>query len=197
VAGIGAFLLAAGQATGRADALRMAERAGRTLAAGAVRSGGSAYWPNDLTGPDSSDLRYHWCSGASGVGTFLLRLWQATGQQQYLELAHEAAVTVRRGRWFSGVSACHGLAGNGEFLLDLAAATGPDERYRGWAEELAACLHARAVRRAGRWVVPDRPGPGLNLDFNTGLAGVVGYLLRLRHGGPRWWMVDPATPGAG
>jgi hypothetical protein len=40
-------------------------------------------------------------------------------------------------------------------------------------------------------------GARLNLEFNTGLAGVVGSLLRLCHGGPRWWMVDrPAGPGA-
>jgi serine/threonine protein kinase len=189
VAGIGAFLLAAAQATGRDDALRAAGRAGDTLAGAAIRAGGAAYWPTGLAGPDRSDLRHHWCSGASGVGTFLLRLWLATGEVRHRDLAHEAAVAVRRSRWLSGVSTCHGLAGNGEFLLDLAdAAGGP---YRHWAEELAACLYLRSVRCGRRLVVlPDPAGPA-NLDFGTGLAGVVGYLLRLRYGGPRWWMADP------
>lgn len=189
VAGIGAFLLAAAQATGRDDARRLAGRAGETLATAAVREAGAAYWPNDISGPSTSDLRYHWCSGASGVGTFLVRLWQATGDARYRELAHEAAVTVHRGRWFSGIAACHGLAGNGEFLLDLAEATG-EEQYRTWAEELATCLYVRAAQRNGRLVTGDDQASTANLDFNTGVAGAVGFLLRLRHGGPRWWMVD-------
>jgi hypothetical protein len=155
----------------------------------------AAYWPNSVSGPGTSDLRYQWCSGASGVGTFLVRLWQATRQERFRQLAHEAAVTVHRGRWLSGVPVCHGAAGNGEFLLDLAAASqGP---YREWAEELAACLYLRAAYRQGRLVVvPDQRGVDLNLDYGTGLAGVVGYLMRMVHGGPRWWMVDPLPPGA-
>jgi hypothetical protein len=194
VAGIGAFLLAAAEATGRDDARRLAEQAGDTLAGAAIRSGGAVYWPNEVTGPGGSDLRYHWCSGASGVGTFLLRLWLATGEARYRDLAHQAAVTVRRVRWLSGVPACHGLAGNGEFLLDLAATV--DGPYREWAEEIAACLYLHSAWRDGRRVVVPDSGR-LNLDFNTGLAGVVGFLLRLRHGGTRWWMVDPgAVAGA-
>jgi hypothetical protein len=189
IAGIGAFLLAAAHALDRDDAYRIAEQAGATLAGAAIRAGGAAYWPNDLAGPDQSDLRYHWCSGASGVGTFLLRLWLATGEARYRDLAHAAAVAVRHSRWLSGVAACHGLAGDGEFLLDLAEAAGGP--YRDWAEELAACLHLRSVRRGRRLLVLPEPAGTANLDFGTGLAGVVGYLLRLCHGGPRWWMADP------
>jgi serine/threonine protein kinase len=187
VAGVGTFLLAAARATGRSDAHTFAVQAGQTLVNAAVRHGGAAYWPNDVTGPAAGDLRYQWCNGASGVGTFLVRLWQHTGAEIYRQLAHEAAVMVRRGRWLVGVSQCHGLSGNGEFLLDLAAAGNPDDPYRGWAEELAGCLYAKHARRNGRIVVSDNE---LNLDFGTGFAGVVGFLLRLRHGGPRWWMCD-------
>jgi lantibiotic modifying enzyme len=86
IAGIGAFLLAAGLATGRDDAVKTARLAGDTLLAGAIRHGDAAYWPNRVSGPDpKSDLRYHWCSGASGVGTFLIRLWRATGEPGWLE----------------------------------------------------------------------------------------------------------------
>lgn len=186
VAGVGAFLLAAAEASGRDDLRAAAVEAGESLVAATVRRGGITYWPNDVSGPSESDLRYHWCSGASGVGTFLWRLGQATGDERYLSLAREAAVTVRHGRWFSGIAACHGLAGNGEFLLDLAA--DGDGPYREWAGELAACLYAKHVRRSGRMVPTD--GPEVNLDYGGGLAGVVGFLLRLEHGGPRWWMVD-------
>jgi hypothetical protein len=191
VAGIGAFLLAAAQATGRQDAREAAGQAGQTLAGAAVREGGTAYWPNGLSGPDESDMRYHWCSGASGVGTFLVRLWQATGDPEYRLLAHEAAVAVRRTRWLQLLPACHGLPGTGEFLLDLAAADGGP--YRGWAEEVAAAVYVRLGLRHGRLVGGDEPDGRIFFDFNTGYAGVVGFALRLVHGGPRWWMADRPT----
>ncbi len=194
VAGVGSFLLAAGTAVGHDDAVKAACRAGDTLVAAAIREHGGAYWPNSVSGAQAEDdLRYHWCSGASGVGTFLVRLWRATGEPAYLDLAHEAAVMVHRGRWTSGAAACHGLAGNGEFLLDMADAAAGD--YRAWAEELAGCLHARHAVRDGRMVVPDELNAAANLSYNTGLAGVVGFLLRLRYGGPRWWMADTAWLG--
>jgi hypothetical protein len=194
VAGNAAFLLAAGLATGREDAVKVARRAGDTLLAAAVRNGGAAYWPNSFSGPAPEDLRYHWCSGASGVGTFLVRLWQATNEESYLALAREAAVTVHRGRWHSGFAACHGIAGNGEFLIDMAdvSATGP---YRAWAEEMAAHLYARHAQRDGNAVPTDELAKDVNLAYNTGLAGTVGFLLRLQHGGPRWWMVDDVVTG--
>ncbi|MGH8887364.1 MAG: hypothetical protein ACRDYX_19810 [Egibacteraceae bacterium] len=33
-------------------------------------------------------------------------------------------------------------------------------------------------------------------DYGVGLAGVIAFLLRLRHGGPQMWMADPTTVGA-
>lgn len=193
VAGVGAFLLAAARATGRDDYRDLAYRAGETLAAATARDAGGTYWPNDISGPSGSDLRFHWCSGASGVGTFLLRLWRAGAGEEYRRLAEEAAVTVRRGRWHYGVSICHGLAGNAEFLVDLAEA-GAGDHYREWAAELAACLYARHTLRDGLMVVTDDRTGRVSLDFGVGLAGVAAFLLRLCHGGPRWWMVDDPRP---
>lgn len=198
VAGIGAFLLAAAQATGRDDARDAAIQAGDALAGAAVWTGDAAYWPNDVSGPDESDMRYFWCSGASGVGTFLARLGRATGEARYRELAHAAALTVRRARWLAGLPACHGLPGNGEFLLDLAAAepaVAGGGRYRRWAEELAAAIYVRLGVWQGRLVGSDEPDGRVFVDFNSGYAGVVGFALRLVHGGPRWWMVDPPSAG--
>lgn len=194
VAGIGAFLLAVAQATGRPDCRRAAEAAGETLVAGAIRDKRGTYWPDSLSGPHDDDMRYVWCNGASGIGTFLIRLWQETGDARYRQLAHEAAIAVRHTRWLAGVSACHGAAGNGEFLLDLAAILGGP--YRAWSEELAAILYTRAVLRDGRLLPADELGPTINLDFNTGLGGVAGFLIRLRHGGTRWFMVDTPVSGS-
>ncbi|WP_086828031.1 class IV lanthionine synthetase LanL [Allokutzneria sp. NRRL B-24872] len=187
VAGVGAFLLAAAEETGREVYLQAARAAGDTLAVAAVRQkcadgSASTYWRTDQRQPESdTDMRYHWCSGSSGIGTFLLRLGKATGAVEYLALAREAAVAVRRSRWSASTVACHGLAGNGEFLLDL----GGDG-----AEDLASCISVRATERDGLLVLPDESRLTITVDYGTGLAGAIGFLLRLRHGGPRWWMPE-------
>ncbi|WDT88690.1 hypothetical protein H0E86_21100 [Streptomyces sp. SCSIO-PteL053] len=140
----------------------------------------------------------HWCSGSSGIGTFLVRLWARTGDERYREAAVGAAAGVRDAMWLSSPAACHGLAGNAEFLLDMSAALG-DPRYREQAGELAACIHTRAVRRDGLLVVPDESLEAVTGGYQTGAAGTVGMLLRLRDGGPRLWMPDTpdlfAPPG--
>ncbi|ATB28694.1 lanthionine synthetase LanC family protein [Melittangium boletus] len=190
LAGVATFLLAAGVLTGREDCIEAATLAGDTLVASADRKQEGARWQSAVGGaPTRSELYYYWCSGSSGIGTFLIRLWAATGRPEYRELAEAAAVAVRRARWLATTAACHGLAGNGEFLLDLADSVGGP--YRGWAEEHADCLFARHAVHDGRRLVPDESGQSVVADFNTGLAGVLGFLLRLRHGGPRWWMPPP------
>ncbi|RKE18868.1 class IV lanthionine synthetase LanL [Streptomyces sp. TLI_171] len=203
VAGVGAFLLAAAQllaehggvelaATAR-ESLAGAEAAARTLAATARWAGEAAWWPQGHGDPETVRLA-HWCSGASGVGTFLVRLWQATGDEQARRLALAAGQAVLDGRWHSGVSACHGLAGNGEFLLDLAGATG-EGRYRTGAQEVARLIAARAALRDGLLVLPDETGTGCAAAYGTGTAGPLAFLLRLRHGGPRLWSDPEPFPG--
>ncbi|MFI9326164.1 class IV lanthionine synthetase LanL [Kitasatospora sp. NPDC052868] len=217
VAGVGAFLLAAAEATGDRDLLAGAVEAGRTLVAtarrrehgGGLQDGGgqerggrqergggldTAWWPQSAGDPEHVRLA-HWCSGSSGVGSFLIRLWQVTGDAAAHELALAAGRAVSAGRWHSGIGACHGLAGNGEYLLDLADATGDDE-FRRAADELAHLMTARSALRDGLLVLPDETGTGSAAAYGTGTAGALAFLLRLRHGGPRLW-VDPVPPAAG
>jgi hypothetical protein len=127
-------------------------------------------------------MRYHWCSGSSGVGTFLTRLHLATGHEEYGLLAEEAAAAVHRVRWQASPTSCHGLAGNGEFLLDMG--------KRDDALRLAGCGHAFSVLRDSRMLVPDESGTEVYADYQTGLSGFLGFLLRLRDGGPRLWMLS-------
>ncbi|MCX4749415.1 class IV lanthionine synthetase LanL [Kitasatospora sp. NBC_01287] len=197
VAGVGAFLLAVHRATGDAASLAGAERAARTLAATVRRQGAAGWWPQSAGDPPGVRLA-HWCSGASGVGSFLVRLWQVNGDPAVRELAVAAGAAVLDNRWHSGTSACHGLAGDGEYLLDLAAATG-ERRWHEGARELAQLITARAALRDGLLVLPDETGTGCAAAYGTGTAGPLGFLLRLRHGGPRLW-VDPESgvlPGGG
>ncbi|MFJ1709641.1 class IV lanthionine synthetase LanL [Kitasatospora sp. NPDC088346] len=203
VAGIGTFLLAAGLATGRDDFVDLARRAGDTLVAAARGDADTAWWPASDTDAEPPFQPPYWCSGSSGVGTFLIRLWQATADRRFLDLALKAAAEVYRTRWQMSPAACHGLAGNGEFLLDLVDATG-DPLHRRRAEELAHCAQLRHTLRHGLMLLPDESMTGLTVGYHTGMSGALALIVRLRHGGGRLWLPEtpelpapPAGSGAG
>jgi lantibiotic modifying enzyme len=200
VAGVAAFLLAAAQACGDPRYLDMANAAGETLAAAAdidPRTG-AATWRTDRERQHETML-FYWCNGASGVGSFLVRLAAIQAEhaaaQRYWQLVHAAASAVHAARWISPNGSCHGLAGNGQFLLD-ASSTAREAgipnaaRYREWAEDLAQVLVARYGRLRGRMLIPDESENGVTAGYGTGLAGMLDFLLRLRHGGRRSWMIE-------
>jgi class IV lanthipeptide synthase len=180
-AGIAQFLLDVGRVTGREDLLELARAAGDALLRAAVDVDGALAWPSETEGPQGP-LRY-WCNGSPGVGAFLVRLHEATGDPRYRSAAEGAARAVMHHKWRFGLAYCHGLAGNADFLLDLG------EPYRPWAEDLGAIVWSKRVRRGGRVVFGDEPGMVV-ADFNAGLGGILAFLLRLRLGGPRMWLVD-------
>ncbi|MFE4924315.1 class IV lanthionine synthetase LanL [Streptomyces sp. NPDC056661] len=186
IAGVGAFLLAAGRALHDTDCLNLAGAAAETLTAAAQVEDGAAYWPGDETG---GRRMTHWCSGSSGIGSFLLRMWQENRDTALLRLAEQAATAVHRSRWHIRATAqCHGLSGDAEFLLDLAEATG-QEHYRSWAEDLAACMQVHHTLHGGRMILTTDPhlAPPA-AGYGTGIAGTVALLIRLRHNGPRLWL---------
>ncbi|MGH3871491.1 MAG: class IV lanthionine synthetase LanL [Pseudonocardiaceae bacterium] len=185
-AGGGYFLLAAGEMTGVARYTELALEAADTLCRVAVLDDGAAWWP---TGPAESAVFTYWCSGSSGIGSFLLRAWQVSRQPRYAELAEQAALAVYRTRWLDLPSVCHGLAGNGEFLLDAAAILG-ERRFAEQATELASVAYLRHGLRNGRMVTCGENGRDVVADAGAGLAGMVEFLLRCRDGGARSWMVD-------
>ncbi|GAB3412906.1 class III lanthionine synthetase LanKC [Flindersiella endophytica] len=188
VAGIAAFLLSAGTHLDQPAWVDLAHQAGETLRSTAHQDDHGALWPS---GPrDLTNLREHWCSGSSGIGTFLIRLWQVTNAGWARDLAEQAGDAGWRRRWTANPSMCHGLAGNGDFLLDLADATG-DDRFRTQAEDLARALHSRAAHRDGRLLASDETVLGFGADYGVGVAGWLSFLSRLRHGGARRWMVEP------
>ncbi|MFF7242740.1 class IV lanthionine synthetase LanL [Embleya sp. NPDC008237] len=186
VAGVGTFLLDAALATGREGFLDGARAAARTLTRTVRTDGDTAWWPQGPGDPAGVRLA-HWCSGSAGVGTFLIRMWQADGDPQHRALAERAGAAVHRARWHSGTTACHGLAGNGEFLLDLAEAL-DDSTHRAHAVDLARQLRARTALVDGLRVPADESAIGVSASYGTGTAGVLGFLLRLGHGGARLWL---------
>ncbi|OKJ89759.1 hypothetical protein AMK33_36730 [Streptomyces sp. CB02400] len=193
VAGICSFLLSVSRELERPDLLASAVAGGDFLLRQARQHGDGMQWSAAQAGEVASDQPFDgvcwWCSGAPGIGTFLIRLWRATGDGRYLDGAHRAAVSTRKEKWSLAASHCHGLAGNGEFLLDMAAATG-ESRYLEWAEEYVTALYRLCALHEGRLVVLDESGAGMTYSYNIGMGGAVGFLHRLRYGGERWWMVD-------
>ncbi|KKZ70732.1 hypothetical protein VO63_27560 [Streptomyces showdoensis] len=193
VAGAGTFLLLAAGATGEERYRAAAVEAGATLAAAARGGAAGVLWPVDRARhlSNSPELARHWCSGSSGVGTFLVRLWASEGgaDEGLLALVDGAARAVRAGRVTDSPATCHGLAGNAEFLLDAAGLTG-DARHRADAELLVEHLAAQAVLRDGRLLVPDENRRTVLAEYATGLAGSLSLLLRLHCGGPRAWLPE-------
>ncbi|MFC9596173.1 class IV lanthionine synthetase LanL [Streptomyces sp. NPDC056944] len=184
-AGIGCFLLAAAHLSGRAEHAELAREVGECLVAAAVRTGDAAQWPSQAGDVPTAP---YWCHGSAGIGTFLVRLWQVTGDDRFGDLAHRStyAVTERASR--AALSQCHGLAGNGDFLLDMADATG-DRVYHDMAEDLAGLLLAERTHRQDQVVFPTEYGD-VSTSWSDGSAGILAFLLRIRHGGPRHWLVD-------
>ncbi|MFD5417504.1 class IV lanthionine synthetase LanL [Streptomyces sp. NPDC127069] len=183
--GIGYFLLEAAAVTDRRDYLDLALAAGEELVAAVVRVGGAAQWPTQAGDVPTAP---YWCHGAAGIGTFLVRLWRATGDERFGELARSAGRAVAERAPRAPLGQCHGLAGNGDFLLDLATATG-DPAHHATAEDLARLLTAERAHRGSHVVFPTEYGD-VSTGWSDGSAGILAFLLRTRHKDSRLWTVQ-------
>ena len=199
IAGICTFLISAARELDRPDLLDIARAGAEVLIAEGKPVGDGTMWSSGDEETGGDRLVCWWCNGAGGIGIFFARLWHATGEERFREMAHRCAVAARHEPWLLPAGHCHGIAGNGELLLDLAAVTG-DPLYRQWAAEHAAVLQQRCMLKDGRLVTTGESGMDVTYSYNLGLAGVVGFLHRLRVGGERWWHVDdfalPPADGA-
>jgi hypothetical protein len=191
IAGVGAFLLAAAEAGAQQSGDREAVHryreaalgAGDTLARAARIRAGTPVWPSEVGGDDFVAPSGQWCNGPTGIGMFLIRLWSATGEQRFADLA-EQCVPARVSLWHCVVGACCGLAGVGHYLIDLAEFTG-ESRFRAEADHVADLVYARRRTAGDREVTcPIDRGSA----YKDGTAGVLAFLLRLLHGGPTPWM---------
>ncbi|MFF4299199.1 lanthionine synthetase LanC family protein [Streptomyces vinaceus] len=164
----------------RREHLDLAVATGEYVLAHVVVVGGAAQWPAQAT--DAPTAPY-WCHGSAGIGSFLLRLWQTTGDDRYGDLARQAAEAV-----MERLTQCHGLAGNGDFLLDMATATGRPA-YGAMAENLARLIVSERANRDGHVVFPNEYGD-VSTSWSGGSAGILAFLLRIRHMDSRHWMIQ-------
>ncbi|MGH3973008.1 MAG: class IV lanthionine synthetase LanL [Pseudonocardiaceae bacterium] len=188
-AGVGYVLLAMALATGRSDCLELAYRAGETLLENAIINDGVAQWG---AGPDDDPTAPYWCHGSAGIGTFLIRLHRATGDDRFIKLADMSAQAVMENSWRGVLGQCHGLAGNGDFLLDMAQ-TANGQQYHIMAHQLARIILASRAYHHDHIVFPDERGNPSPV-WADGVSGILAFLLRLRHHSPRLWMIDPPHP---
>lgn len=89
--GIGCFLLAAAAVTNRREHLDLALAAGEELVATALTVGETAQWPAQAGDVPTAP---YWCHGSAGIGSFLVRLWQTTGDDRFGDLARGAVRAV-------------------------------------------------------------------------------------------------------
>ncbi|KAB1979299.1 class IV lanthionine synthetase LanL [Streptomyces triticiradicis] len=183
--GIGSFLLTAAAVSDRPEHLELAVAAGEHLVANAVTVGRAAQWPAQATDLPTAP---YWCHGSAGIGSFLVRLWQRTGDERFGDLARGAthAVVERASR--APLAQCHGLAGNGDFLLDMADATG-DPAYRAMADDLARLIVSERAHRDSHVVFSNEYGD-VSTSWSDGSAGILAFLLRIRHTDSRHWTVQ-------
>lgn len=186
IAGIGYFLHVASMITGSQAAGSCAAAAAGALMAVARTRDDYALWP---IGPDNDIDADHWCSGSSGIGSFLCRLEAGTQSPKYRQITGWAANAAWQRRWMSSLCDCHGAAGTGQFLLDLAG-TGNQDSF-GRALQMAQEIHTRSSLRDGLLLPIDYAiGEDVSMGYSLGISGVLAFLLRLRHGGPRPFMPD-------
>lgn len=165
VSGVGCFLLACAGSVGGDAHRALAAGVGETLLDTMIDNGRSAMWA--ASSGDIATAPY-WCHGSAGIGGFLGRLGQATGDGRFQRAAEMSARAVMDNRWRAILGQCHGLAGNGDFLLDMAALTGT-ERHRDDAWRLAQIIVANRAHRGGRVVFPDEQG-GVSTSWGTAWA---------------------------
>lgn len=190
-AGVAYFLATLYQDTKERRFLDAALAGGRYLQSIAKTEGDTCLIFHDE--PDNPGLFYlGWCHGPTGTARTFYRLFQATGDRQWLEWTEKCARAVmtsgvpekRTPGFWNNVSQCCGSAGIADFMLSMYRVT-RDRAYLDFARHMTADLVARGLDdRAGpRWVqAENRTQPDL-LIAQTGLmqgaAGIGLWLLRL------------------
>ncbi|MEW6073804.1 MAG: lanthionine synthetase LanC family protein [Planctomycetota bacterium] len=189
VAGIGLFLLWAGDALDRPAARELAAAAGRRLRELGEPTAGGISWPMDPAVPTRWPNFAH---GTAGVAFFLAALFDATEELPFLAAARAAGGALlasglpaaRPPGYWNNAGLCCGTAGVGEFLLDLHEKTGRADALA-LARALGADLLARAaVDETGRrWPLAEHRVRPAEVAAQTGLmegaAGIGRFLLRL------------------
>lgn len=121
-----------------------------------------------------------WCHGAPGIGFSRLRVFELTGNRDYLrqaEIALETTAQSLRAVADSNYSLCHGCSGNADLFL-YAWQTLEDDRYAHVANEIGKYGIERYAALDNPWPC-GLPGFAETPNLMIGLAGIAYFYLRL------------------
>ena len=190
-AGISYFLATLYQETKRREFLEAALSGAKYLQAVAKTDGDACLiFHNE---PDGKDLYYlGWCHGPVGTARLFYRLYQVTGDSQWMAWVKKSARGIMAsgipekqtpGFW-NNVSQCCGSAGVAEFFLSLYRIT-HDHTYIDFSKRVTTQLLAKGTRESSgiRWIQAEhRIKPDLLIaqtGYMQGAAGIGMLLLRL------------------
>jgi lantibiotic modifying enzyme len=186
-AGIGLSLLALGRQLHRPELTSLAVLAGIDLMAASFKVPQGRYWLRQFHEQKQFPNFSH---GTAGVGYFLLKLYEETGNARFLDTANEAANYLQSimstaygtecliphdlpgGRDLFHLGWCHGPAGTNRFFYELFSITKETKL------ETVGQTAAQTILRSG---MPEQPTPGHwnNVSRCCGAAGVGEFFLGL------------------
>jgi lantibiotic modifying enzyme len=184
-AGIGLALLVLGKQLHRSELVDLAVRAGTDLLGNSKISSQGRYWLHQL---DAKKEYPNFSHGTAGVGYFLLKLYEQTGEQRFLDATNDAAKYLRsiaskdpatnclvpheqpEGKDLFYLGWCHGPAGTGRFFHELFVVTN-EAQWQTFEGNAAA-----SVLRSG---IPERETAGYwnNLSRCCGAVSVGEFFL--------------------
>jgi serine/threonine protein kinase len=188
-AGIAFFLLRLYQATKDSHHLEQATAALEYEIANGIYEDDYAVW---LRSKKDALRGAYWRYGAAGVGSVLIRFYEALGDDRYLDIAKKAA-RYASAKYAVLPTQLIGLSGMGEFLVDMYHFTG-DESYLQDAWRLVDGIMLYQIPRPQGIAFPGEELLRISTDFGTGSAGIAMFLMRLLRPGDRlFYELEPAA----
>jgi len=140
---------------------------------------GITNWPYSDTQPEHWKW---WCHGAPGIALTLLRLYEITGEADFLSTGIGALKVHPASISYGNLTQCHGISGLGEIYLEAYRITG-DKQWLDRALSIARTISvmSKTTENGGFLWLAGHPGIP-TADLCVGCAGVVHFLLRLVKG---------------
>lgn len=132
--------------------------------------------------------------GNAGIGSVLVRCYQATNNTDYLAAARQIAEDSAI-KFSATAGLFEGLAGIGEFMLDMHRCTG-DVAYRDQALDIAESIMWFRIERPNGAAWPGRWLDTLSNDYAAGAAGIGLFLARLIGTSDRVFLDSAIAAGA-
>lgn len=187
-AGVSLFLTYVAAASERSTYLEAAERSLRFDIAHSRRVAGRLVWTTHVAESDKLSKLPHTRFGSAGIGSACIRLYSATKNSYYLDVALDCAHTVRS-RMSNKIWQDEGAAGFGEFFLDLGMFLS-DVRFSHLAAYQAEAILTHALERPEGFAFAGIDHYRICCDYAAGGAGIGVFLDRLINGKDRLLSLD-------